>query len=80
MEIELSERQINEIAYKTAVILAKKMKEENETPDMVSTKEAANILRITPKRMREIADNYPHVKTGDAKNSRLLFDRSKLIR
>ena len=80
MEIELSERQINEIAYKAAVIIVKKLREKNETPEMVSTKEAANILRITPKRMREIADNYPHVKTGDAKNSRLLFERKSLIR
>lgn len=82
MEIALSERQLNALAYKTAMIIEKRLAErmkKNELPEMVTTKEAAQILRITPARMRQIADRYPHTKTGDSQQAKLLFVRSALL-
>lgn len=81
MEITLSTRQMDELAYKTAVVLAKMMKKQ-EAPELVSTSEAAKILNITPGRLRQIVfenpNRYPHIKLGESKQSKLLFDRKSL--
>lgn len=81
MEINLSSRDIDAIAYKVALILTNKMKGQasDEVPEMVTTAEAAKILHITPKRMREIAHRYPHVKRGDSRQAPLLFVRKSLL-
>lgn len=80
MEIELSQKTIDEIARKVALILARKMREKKEdTPKMVSVREAASILGITPARMRMIAGRFPHIKQGDSKQGRILFLRSGLL-
>jgi predicted transcriptional regulator of viral defense system len=80
MEIELSQKTIDAIAHKTALILARKMREKKEdTPKMVSVREAASILGITPVRMRQIAGRFPHIKQGDSKQGRILFLRSGLL-
>lgn len=78
----LTENEINEIARRTALIVFKKLSEERKresVPEMVTTAEAAKILRITPGRMRQIADKYPHVKQGESKQAQLLFVRSALL-
>jgi hypothetical protein len=46
---------------------------------MVSVREAASILGITPVRMRQIAGRFPHIKQGDSKQGRILFLRSGLL-
>ena len=80
MEVELSQRSIDAIARKAALIVVKKLKEKSsELPEMVTTKQAASILKITPGRMRQIADKYPHIKQGDNKQAQLLFVRDALL-
>lgn len=78
MEITLSHRDKEEIAYKVALILEKRLRNLQQ-PEMVTTKEAADILGIQPDRMRKIADRYPHIKKGDSKQGQLLFNRSALL-
>ncbi len=72
---------MDELAYKTAIVLAKMMKKQ-EAPELVTTAEAAKILNITPGRLRQIVsenpNRYPHIKTGESKQSKLLFDRKAL--
>lgn len=82
MEITLSQRQVNAIAYQVALILDKRQSERerrSEEEEMVTTKEAARILGITPGRMRQIADQYPHVKRGESKQGKLLFVKKSLL-
>jgi predicted transcriptional regulator of viral defense system len=79
MEIELSQKTIDAIAHKTALILANKMQKKEDTSKMVSVREAASILGITPVRMRQIAGRFPHIKQGDSKQGRILFLRSGLL-
>ena len=80
MELELSDRVIDQIASKVALIVVKKIKESTELNELVTTAEAAAILRITPGRMRQIADRYPHIKMGDCKQGKLLFVRDALFK
>lgn len=80
MEIELSQKTIDAIAHKTALILVRKMRNKiDDTSKMVSVREAASILGITPARMRQIAGRFPHIKQGDSKQGRILFLRSGLL-
>lgn len=79
MELELSKRQMDEIAYKTAVIVLRKLKEKEDVPEMVSTAEAARILGVTPGHMRRIADRFPHIKAGENRQGKLLFKRDALL-
>lgn len=83
MEIELSQRTIDAIAYRAATIIMQKMKKAQKTgsdlPKMVSSREAAAILGITPGRMRQIAERFPHIKQGDNKQGKLLFVRDALL-
>ena len=79
MEIELSQRTIDAIARKAALIVVKKLKEKSDFPEMVTTRQAAAILKITPGRMRQIAERYPHIKQGDSKQGQLLFVRDALL-
>lgn len=74
MEVELSQKQIEAIASKLAALLRDKITQ----PEFVTTKEAAAILCISPSRMRQIADRYPHIKKGNAKQGKLLFYRESL--
>lgn len=80
MEIELNKKTIDAIAYKAALIVVRKLKDDNNIlPEMVTTKQAASILNITPGRMRQIADRFPHIKQGDNKQGKLLFIRKALL-
>ena len=82
MEITLRKRDIDAIAYAVALILDKRQAErerKSEVPEMVPTTEAARILGITPGRMRQIADKYPHTKRGDNKQGKLMFVKSELL-
>lgn len=80
MELDLTQRTIDAIARKAADIVVKKLKQaQAEQPKFVSTKEAAAILNISPGRMRQIADRFPHIKKGDEKQGKLLFVRDALL-
>ena len=78
--MELTKRQIDEIAYRTAVIVIKKLKEQqDDVPEMVTTEEAARILNVTPGHMRRIQHKFPHIKSGENKQGKLLFVRDALL-
>ena len=83
MTIELTAKDIDAIAYKAAKIVVRLLNEHNgddgKTPVMVSTKEAAAILHISPGRMRQIAGRFPHIKQGNSKQGKLLFVKDALI-
>lgn len=82
MEITLRKRDIDAIAYQVALILDKRQSERDrraDRHDLVTTAEAAHILGITPGRMRQIADRYPHTKRSDQKQGRLMFVKSALV-
>ena len=83
MPIELTAKDIDAIAYKAATIVVRLLKKHNsddaKTPVMVSTREAAAILHISPGRMRQIAGRFPHVKQGNSKQGKLLFVKDALI-
>lgn len=83
MEIELTQRTIDAIAYRAAVIIMQKLKkaqkDRQNPPKMVNTREAAAILGITPGRMRQIAERFPHIKQGEHKQGKLLFVRDALL-
>lgn len=83
MPIELTAKDIDAIAYKAATIVVRLLKKHNsddaKTPVMVSTKEAAAILHISPGRMRQIAERFPHVKQGNSRQGKLLFVKDALI-
>lgn len=83
MPIELTAKDIDAIANKVAKSVVRLLNEHNgddgKTPVMVSTKEAAAILHISPGRMRQIAERFPHVKQGNSKQGKLLFVKDALI-
>ncbi len=80
MDIFLSDKQMETIASKTARILFRKLREEEEQPsEMVSVKEAAHILGITQNHMRRIKNKFPHIKNGPNDQGRLLFKRDALL-
>ena len=68
MEITLSKRDRDAIVHDLRIALLqdiKKMMAKEQQPEMVTTAEAARILGIGEKRMRDIKDRYPHIKRGD---------------
>lgn len=81
MDIILSEKQMEQIAAKTANIILRKMKEDKEPPtEMVSVKEAARILNISENHMRRIKDQFPHIKNGNNSQGHILFVREALLK
>ena len=81
MEGELSQKTIDAIADKAATVVVRKLKAEDKNDsEMVSTKEAAAILGITPARLRQIADRFPHIKQGNNKQGKLLFLKRALLK
>jgi hypothetical protein len=78
--MNLSTHDIDAIAHKTAMILLTKLLKEKDKhyPDLVTTMEAAEILHITPARMRQIKNQYPYEKRGEGKQAKLLFKRDAL--
>lgn len=73
MKIELTDKTIEKIAAKVTDMLRKERKEEKE-PEFVSCSEAADILRISPDRMRRLKHLFPHKKV----TGKLLFDKNHL--
>lgn len=77
MELELSDKVIDAIAYKVAKILKRELKKD-DAPEMVTTEEAAKILRISKGHMQRIGHRFPRIK-GEGANSRVLYVRSGLL-
>lgn len=80
MEVELSDNSIRKVAREVAAILRQSHPAIDMTKEMVPTKEAARILGITPARLRQIKDRYPHIKNGEHSQGKLLFKREALLR
>ena len=81
MDIQLSDKQMELIATKTARIILRKMKEEKEPPtEMVTLKEAARILHVSENHMQRIKDKYPYIKNGNNAQGHLLFVREALLK
>lgn len=87
MEVELSHKSIKRLADELAVLVAprvativkKKLAEDPALQEWVSTAEAATILGITEKYLRQTKDRYPHIKNGDKAQGNLRFLRSGLL-
>ena len=86
--VELSDKSIKRIVEALATVMGHPMNragsedEPDDGPlphDLLSTKEAAALLGISPSRVRAIKDRLPHVKVGDDKRGRLLFRRDGLL-
>jgi hypothetical protein len=71
---------LEDVARKVAFLVARNIKAaQDNSPEMVSTEEAAQILGITPDRLRHIKNKFPHIKAGDNKQGKLLFKRDALL-
>lgn len=86
MAFQLNKEDRDYIVQQLRLALRKDLKAmlaDNSQPDLVSTSEAAAILRIQPNTLRKIVcqdpQRYPHIKRGEGRNGRLLFDRSALL-
>lgn len=86
--VELSDKSIKRIAEALATVMGCPMEragseaEQDDGPlphDLLSTKEAAALLGISPSRVRAIKDRLPHIKVGDNQRGRLLFRREGLL-
>lgn len=52
--------------------------EERKEPKLVSTKEAARMLGISERRLRQIKNRLGYVKHGELMQGRLMFDANKI--
>lgn len=57
-----------------------KVMEEKKSPTLVTTEEAAKMLGISTRRLRQIKHKFGYVKAGDSKQGRLMFDADRLHR
>lgn len=71
---------VNDVAKAVASELQGKRKAQQKNPTLVTAKEAANILGITTDRLRHIKDRFDCVKSGEGKQSRLLFNADTLLK
>lgn len=78
-EIIINDKQIQEIADRTAAIVLHRLKDEpNDAPVYVSVKEAARIIGVSVSHMYKIKDEYPHVRRGDKQQGHIFFIRESL--
>lgn len=55
-----------------------KMMEERKKPTLVPTEEAARMLGISPRRLRQIKNHLGYEKSGENQQGRLMFDADTL--
>ena len=75
--VDLSGRTIEEIATRTAEIVIQRMegaKEEQKSELLISTRQAAKMLRLTPATLRRRVMEYPHKEI----NGRYYFPKSEI--
>lgn len=72
--VTLSPESVKAVAREVARLML-----QAQAPDLVDCNTAAQILGISPNYLRRIKDRYPHVKRGEGKQARLLFDRNALL-
>ena len=77
---KLDPKTVDNIAYKAAkIVISELRKKEQPEQDLVSVKEAARMLGVSEVYLRRIKDRFPHVKSGDSKQGRILFVKNALI-
>lgn len=78
-EVILNNKQIQEIADRTAEIVLNRLKDEpGNDPVYVNVKEAARIIGVSVSHMYKIKDEYPHVRRGDKQQGHIFFIRESL--
>lgn len=55
-----------------------KMMEERKQPNLVPTNEAARMLGISPRRLRQLKNKLGYEKSGENQQGRLMFDADTL--
>ena len=79
-KFELSDKQIQQIAKKTAKLVVRDLKSVPEqSPVYVSVKEAARILGVSVDHMRKIKDEYQYIRRGDSQQGHIFFIRESLV-
>lgn len=83
MNIELSEKQLDALAGKTARIVVNMLNRDepqklDKKKKYVDLKKAADILGYSVYHLRRIKDQFPHIKRGDNAQGRLLFEEDAL--
>lgn len=80
-DFKLCEKQIQQIADKTAKIVLRGLKAEPKSePVLVNVKEAARILGVSVDHMRKIKDEYPHIRRGTNQQGHIFFIRESLTK
>ena len=79
-KFELSDKQIQQIAKKTAKLVVRDLKSVPEqNPVYVSVKEAARILGVSVDHMRKIKDEYKYIRRGENQQGHIFFLRESLM-
>ena len=79
-KFELSDKQIQQIAKKTAKLVVRDLKSMPEqNPVLVSVKEAARILGVSVDHMRKIKDEYQYIRRGENQQGHIFFLRESLM-
>lgn len=79
-KFELSDKQIQQIAKKTAKLVVRNLKSMPEqNPVYVSVKEAARILGVSVDHMRKIKDEYKYIRRGENQQGHIFFLRESLM-
>ena len=79
-KFELSDKQIQQIAKKTAKLVVRDLKSVPEqNPVYVSVKEAARILGVSVDHMRKIKDEYKYIRRGGNQQGHIFFLRESLM-
>ena len=79
-KFELSDKQIQQIAKKTAKLVVRDLKSMPEqNPVYVSVKEAARILGVSVDYMRKIKDEYKYIRRGENQQGHIFFLRESLM-
>ena len=65
----LDQKTIDRIARRVVDLLKKE-----EKPEMITTKEAAHIMGVSPDRVRRLKSQFHHTRIG-GKNGRIMFSR-----
>ena len=77
MNIELTEKQMDAIAVKTARRVVNLLNRD-EQPKLDKKKKYVDINGYSVYHLRRIKDQFPHIKRGDNQQGRLLFEEDAL--
>ena len=83
MQIELTQKQMDAIAGKTAQIVVTLLNRDKQSKQgrekrYVDINKAADILGYSVYHLRRIKNQFPHIKRGDNAQGRLLFEEDAL--